>query len=128
MGLDMLFMKSPNEADESINGRKIGDEGDEAVAHLRKHPNLHGWMQELWEGRGGVIEDWTSFNNADCVELSKDSLTDLKRAVEEDNLPETTGFFFGESVPEQKGETLEVIQQCLAAIEEGYHIYYTSWW
>ena len=38
------------------------------IAYWRKHPNLHGWMQRLWESRGNSGDF-----NGDELELTWDS-------------------------------------------------------
>jgi hypothetical protein len=40
----------------------------------------------------------------------------------------TTGFFFGESRPEEKQDDLDFIQKARAAIADGKKVFYTSWW
>ena len=30
----------------------VGTEGQCELAYWRKHPNLHGWMEKLWESKG----------------------------------------------------------------------------
>ena len=46
MGLDMYAYTStkPRDGDDESSHREI--------AYWRKHPNLHGWMQQLWERKG----------------------------------------------------------------------------
>ena len=45
-------------------------------------------------------------------------------------LPETTGFFFGNNPPdaESLSNDLKFIQKARDAINEGYAVYYDSWW
>ena len=43
------------------------------------------------------------------VEINEQDTQSLKEAVLSNNLPHTTGFFFGKSQPEHKLETLEFI-------------------
>ena len=131
MGLDMYAYKvikpdepSPihliTEADyEPLEGSQA-----EEIFYWRKHPNLHGWMETLYYKKGGK-ED--SFNCVNLV-LTKDDIEDLQKDVEEDNLPATAGFFFGESTPEQKERDLEFVELAKKELESGNVIYYTSWW
>jgi hypothetical protein len=59
------------------------------LATWRKHPNLQGWMQELWYEKGGDGE----FNCVD-LELTLDDLNALEATLDEEELPETVGFFY----------------------------------
>jgi len=97
----------------------------EEISYWRKHPNLHGWMEELYIERGGK----DSFN---CVplQLFEDDLNDLKKAIENDILPKTAGFFFGNSLGdnEEKKHDLDFIKKAKESIESGYNVYYDSWW
>ena len=126
MGLDQFIKASKTEPIGKCNGRAYND-ADIEVAYFRKHPNLHGWMQDLWEESGGELPDWTSFNG-DYLELDTDDLETLKAVTEADALPPTQGFFFGETQPYHKQDTLDAIEKCLAKIKEGYFVYYGSSW
>lgn len=122
MGLDM-WAYAEREATES-------DEITEVVkiAYWRKLNNLHGWMENLYEFKGGREE----FN---CKELhlTLDDLQLLEQDLKDPdtNLPPTAGFFFGI----QRGMDDEDIQSIKNFIEEakkylnlGYTVYYNSWW
>ena len=89
----------------------------------RKHPDLHGWMEDLYNHKGGQNE----FN---CVNLwlSREDIQDLKKSIKENSLPYTSGFFFGESDGSEKEEDLEFCERALDKINNGYQIYYTSWY
>lgn len=140
MGLDMYVFKSKTkpeheitccEANEDgviIRGRELWANGDEQLHYFRKHPDLHGYFAELWRGRGGPVTDWTSFNGGDGIEITEDILEHLEMIVNQNALPHTEGFFFGESRPEDKPDTLEMIRKCREAIKEGFFCYYTSSW
>ena len=65
------------------------------IAYWRKHPNLHGWMQQLWESRGNSGDF-----NGDELELTWDDLEQLEQDIRNKNLPGTTGFFFGNDADE----------------------------
>ena len=88
----------------------------------RKHPNLHGWMANLYYDKGGERPDF----NCDQVRLDTQDIDALEKDL--DLLPETCGFFFGESTPEDKLDDLRFIQTAREAIRDGYTVYYTSWW
>jgi len=96
----------------------------EEIAYWRKHPNLHGWMEKLYRSKMGLEEKF----NLCRVELTDKDLLSLKEDIEDECLPETEGFFFGTSFPEEKETDLCFVEDALKAIKEGKAIYYTSWW
>lgn len=102
------------------------DDPDDAVQfyHWRKHPNLHGWMHELYKSKGGKDD---SFNTCP-VRLDEPDIDALEKAVNADELPETTGFFFGVTRPEEKPRDLEFIRLARHAIRTGNRVYYYGWW
>lgn len=94
----------------------------------RKHPNLHGWMERLWESRGneGVF-------NTVQLGLDKDNIIQLRKDVEENTLAgedgDTEGFFFGDNSDEHyKEQDLEFCDWALIEIEDGKEVFYDSWW
>ena len=94
------------------------------LATWRKHPNLQGWMENLWHEKGGEGE----FN---CVELelTLENLDALEATLDEEALPETAGFFFGSNADDHYAEAdREFIVQARAAIKQGYKVIYSSWW
>ena len=94
------------------------------LATWRKHPNLQGWMEELWYEKGGEGE----FN---CVELelTLENLDALEATLDEEALPETAGFFFGDNANDHYAEAdREFIVQAHAALQKGYTVVYSSWW
>ena len=95
----------------------------EEVAYWRKHPDLHGWMENLYREKGGRDKSF----NGDVVVLTLADLGRLEDDILGKNLPKTTGFFFGES----GGMSLKDLQFVLDArkvIQEGDTIYYDSSW
>ena len=94
------------------------------LAEWRKHPNLQGWMEELWYEKGGEGE----FNCVD-LELTLEDLDALEATLDEEALPETAGFFFGGNADDHYAETdREFIREARAAIKQGYKVFYSSWW
>ena len=94
------------------------------LAEWRKHPNLQGWMENLWYEKGGEGE----FN---CVELelTLENLDALEATLDEEALPETAGFFFGDNADDHYAEAdREFIVQAHAALKKGYTVVYSSWW
>ena len=94
------------------------------LAEWRKHPNLQGWMEELWYEKGGEGE----FNCVD-LELTLKDLDALEATLDEEALPETAGFFFGTDSSDYYAEAdREFIREARAAIKQGYTVVYNSWW
>jgi len=102
-----------NEWDDSID-----------LAEWRKHPNLQGWMSDLYYEKGGEGE----FNCVD-LELTLGDLDALEQTLDDEELPETVGFFFGTNADDHYAETdREFIREARAAIKQGYTVVYSSWW
>ena len=99
-------------------------EDEMELAYWRKHPSLQGWMEDLWIEKGNSGE----FNCVD-VELTLGDLDSMEEALDENALPETVGFFFGENSEEHYAEQdREFIREARAAIKQGYKVVYSSWW
>ena len=96
----------------------------EEIAYWRKHPDLHGWMEQLYRKKGGTEKSF----NGDTVLLTEEDIDSLKIAVLTRTLPSTSGFFFGASKQEINFADLEFIEKAKEAIKEGYTIYYDSSW
>lgn len=97
---------------------------EQEIHYWRKHPNLHGWMENLYYSKGGERESF----NCVPVELNTDDLLELREAITTDSLPNTAGFFFGQTDGTEREDDLEFVDTALKAINEGYTIYYSSWW
>ena len=97
---------------------------EEELHYWRKHPNLHGWMENLYYAKGGNQDSFNCTN----VLLSLDDLITLEYDINNGNLPHTSGFFFGESDDGRMVDDLEFVRNAKEAIAEGYSIYYSSWW
>ena len=99
-------------------------EDSKELACWRKHPNLQGWMEDLWIEKGNSGE----FNCVD-LELTLGDLEALEESLDNEALPETTGFFFGtDSSIHYAEQDREFIVQARAAIKQGYTVVYSSWW
>lgn len=129
MGLDQYAFAVDN------NGEK------EELAYWRKHPNLQGWMENLWESKGkpGLSEVLSNddgvggmgMSDFNCIplELNSDDLDDLEDAVRGSDLPNTVGFFFGsDSDDYYKQQDLEFISKAREALDAGLTVVYDSWW
>jgi len=136
MGLDQYAYARPP--------RKRNGDDDEQICDWRKHNRLQGWMEQLWndKGRPNANEDDEEFN---CVELqlTESDLINLEDAVENFELPEATGFFWGtdsyfwhdendEPFPENeywyKQHDLNFIAEARKMLDKGYRIYYSAWY
>jgi hypothetical protein len=94
------------------------------LAYWRKHPNLHGWMNRLWEAKGGSGDF-----NGDELELTAEDLDMLEHDVVNSQLPATGGFFFGNDSDEHyKEHDLEFIKNARAELFLGLKVFYNSSW
>ena len=96
------------------------------LAYWRKHPDLHGWMFDLYKKKGGKCDA----NDFDCVPvaLSLNDLERLEKDIKERNLPHTEGFFFGESSEDEIQSDLEFIAKAKEQLVVGNSVFYDSWW
>jgi len=100
------------------------------IMYWRKHPNLHGWLENLWErkGRPGAERDSDTFNGIE-LELTWEDLMELEYDIAHKALPSTTGFFFGDDSDEYyKAQDLEFVKQAKADLFLGLKVYYNSSW
>ena len=118
---DEIDIKLYNEKDELVVPEK---ELDRDFFYWRKHHDLQGWMEKLYNERGGSREF-----NCVCIKLSEADLNNLEKAVLDAKLPYTKGFFFGSrNTKRYAGDDLRFIRMARKAISEGYDILYSSWW
>ena len=123
MGLDQYATARRGEAKTDDEGFTYYEDSIE-LAYWRKHPNLQGWMEDLYHEKGGEQE----FNCVD-LELTLDDLNALEATLDEEELPETSGFFFGGNADDHYAEAdREFIVQARAALKQGYTVVYSSWW
>ena len=91
----------------------------EDLAYWRKHNALDGWMEALWRTKGNDGE-W----NCSELELTLEDIKQLEAVVEDDSLPETCGFFYGDDSrfnEYKKEETLEFIEKAKIILK-------LKWW
>jgi hypothetical protein len=62
------------------------------------------------------------------LELTFQDIKDLYEDIKTNNLPQTSGFFFGQSTHEEMEADLGFVEKALEAIEAGESVYYSSWW
>jgi len=135
MGLDQYAYARPP--------RKRNSDDDESLCEWRKHNRLQGWMESLWESKGcpNANEDG-EFN---CVELqlTQSDIDELKYAIDNFELPESNGFFWGsdsyfwndendEPYPENdywyKGNDLMFVEQARKMLDKKWRVYYSCWY
>lgn len=105
------------------------------IAYWRKHPNLQGWMENLWHSKGcpnaHADKDPNGLSDFNCVpvELTREDLDSLEQALDSNSLPETVGFFFGSNSDDMyRQQDIEFIQAARRAIDNGQRVVYDSWW
>lgn len=124
MGLDMYAFTAPKTAiTAEVNFKLDGLPDVQEIHYWRKHPNLHGWMEDRYIAKGG-----TALFNCEPVVLTEADLDDLERAIRSGELPSTSGFFFGESDGSEFADDLAFIAAARAAIAAGKAVIYDSWW
>lgn len=126
MGLDQFAFKTKHKPSKDVdfNEELKGIEAEE-IYYWRKHPNLHGFMENLYNKKGGEDE----FNCRPVV-LTIEDIDELVKHILDGSLPETSGFFFGQSMRDKEEELgdIEFCKKAAEAIKEGYTVYYDSWW
>jgi hypothetical protein len=125
MGLDMYaYSVDKKDGLSKFRIRKNAHHND--LHYWRKHHDLHGWMEALYYEKGGKEQSF----NCIPVQLTEKDLNRLEQDILNNNLPHTTGFFFGNNPPcdESKNEDLQFIQDAFREIENGRKVYYDSWW
>ena len=124
MGLDQWVCIIRNrQVNEEVDFECMGY-NDEEIFSWRKHPNLQGWMNELYYKKGGEEIPY----NCKPLLLTRKDILNLRNDVENDKLPYTNGFFFGQSQPRYKEDDLNFCQIALVEIDTGNQIYYFCSW
>ncbi len=121
MGLDMYAMITKEQFDEPVD---LQASACELLHYWHKHPNLHGWMENLYYDKGGSAP---AFNGAQVL-LTPHDLDDLENALLSGALPDTEGFFFGKSDGSELDGDLEFLDKARRAQAKGYSVFYDSWW
>lgn len=94
------------------------------LGYWRKHPNLHGFIVQTFAG--GIDE-------CQQIDLDTKQLHVIVQAVKDEELPTTTGFFFGSSDGTEKAEDLAILEKAmiwLQTVEAGVSrsVYYKASW
>jgi hypothetical protein len=123
MGLDQYMYVA------SKLGTDFDDSSRRELGYRRKHPNLHGWMHQLWENKGrpnGHPED--QFNGTE-LELTWNDLEELEQDIVNKRLPATSGFFFGNNSDDHYQEQdLAFVRNAKAELFLGLKVFYNSSW
>lgn len=139
MGLDQYAYARPP--------RKRNGDDDEQICDWRKHNRLQGWMQQLWEAKGcpNAQTEGNEMGDFNCVELqlTEQDIDNLEYAIENFELPEANGFFWGsdsyfwndendEPFPENeywyKKHDLNFVEQARKMLDKKWRVYYSCWY
>jgi len=136
MGLDQYaYAKDPRIERDDEDEEDWG--GDIHIMDWRKHNRLQGYMEQLWLNQGGEYgESWGDGFNGKEVKLGNDEIDALEEVIKNRDLPETSGFFFGnDSYEDYENEDwgylksdLEFIAEAKKLLAEGFEVYYNSSW
>lgn len=82
---------------------------------------------------GYIVNNFAKQDDCNPIYLSKENIEQILKAVREDNLPYTEGFFFGKSLPDDKEPTIKIFEDSLKWIQEKENkvsrsIYYEASW
>jgi hypothetical protein len=127
MGLDIYALSvRGNQPHRPVNFKidEIGSDNVQEFHYWRKHPDLHGWMETLYYRKGGSAESF----NCEPVQLELSDLDDLEAAIKGKTLPDTSGFFFGDSDGTEIEDDLKFVAEARAEIAKGNAVVYDSWW
>ena len=100
------------------------------IAYWRKHPSLHGWMEQLWERKMNDEgrDNPHTFNGIE-LELTWEDIDELEQAVRHGQLPFTKGFFFGDPADNVYYEDdLKFCSDAKAELFLGLKVFYNSSW
>ena len=139
MGLDQTAYARPP--------RKRNSDDDMQLMEWRKHNRLQGWMQQLWEDKGcpNAQTEGDEMGDFNCVELqlTAQDIDNLEYSINNFELPEANGFFWGsdsyfwnneddEPFPENeywyKSNDLMFIESARKALDNKHRIYYSCWY
>jgi hypothetical protein len=123
MGLDMYAIRISKKPKSPVD---FDSKDGEEIHYWRKHPNLHGWMESLYRQKGGKEATFNCVN----LELTLQDLDRLEAEIKARKLPQTKGFFFGESELDESEmkDDLDFVKKAKEIIQAGEHVFYTSWW
>lgn len=128
MGLDQYAYVA------SKAGSNYTDDSRQEIAYWRKHPNLQGWMCQLYASKGcpgsSNLDDATYFNGVE-LELTWDDVNQLEKDIKSGVVSrmDTTGFFFGKPSDDHYYEhDLKFCVDAKAELFLGRKVFYNSSW
>jgi hypothetical protein len=129
MGLDMyaFSVRKENAVDEfTINQPEEAAE----FFYWRKNNALHAWMQQCYTQKKLAKAQTPKEFNCEYLQLTKEDLINLRYDIKANSLTPTAGFFFGALVydVDDKAGDLRFVDEALHFVEEGFCVYYSSWW
>ncbi len=99
------------------------------LMYWRKHPNLQGYMEQLWTQRGQPDAGESGMFNGIELELTFEDIELLEQIIREGQLPDTQGFFFGANSDEYyRDQDLAFCREARAALFLGERVFYNSSW
>lgn len=132
MGLDQYAytsrVKEENDSTTDVDKPTWMNDESTELAYWRKHPNLQGWMEQLWhkKNQGKLLEH--GFNGVE-VELTWEDIDLLEDAITNFLLPPTMGSFFGNDSDEfYKVKDLEFCENARLCLLRGQQVFYNSSW
>jgi hypothetical protein len=139
MGLDQTAYARPP--------RKRNSDDDMQLMEWRKHNRLQGWMQQLWEDKGcpNAQTEGDAMGDFNCVELqlTAQDIDNLEYSINNFELPEANGFFWGsdsyfwhnendEPFPENeywyKKNDLMFVEEARKMLDKKWRVYYSCWY
>ena len=122
MGLDQYAYVAAQATDEGHGF------GQRELAYWRKHPNLHGWMEQLWRSRNTDPTVDPAFNGIE-LELTWADIDRLEDDIKNGRLPATSGFFFGTNSDDHyREDDLAFVRKARAELFMGLKVFYNSSW
>lgn len=137
MGLDQYayIAGRPGQQKEFWAGAEMNEEQEfvnpdvrkpEEIMYWRKHPNLQGWMENLWREKENPP---TGESFCHELELTEEDLNKLEQDVLNGDLPGTEGFFFGDNSDEYyKEQDLKFIKEARKHLFFKFRVFYNSSW
>lgn len=112
--------------------RGTGDQpAPRELAYWRKHPNLHGWMERLWEEKGCPGDNPENMFNGVELELTREDIDRLEEDILSGRVSalRTVGFFFGNASDDlYREQDLEFVREARADLFMGLRVFYNSSW
>jgi hypothetical protein len=136
MGLDQYayVAAQAGDYDSYFENNNVGKPRE--LAYWRKHPNLQGWMEQLWLKKGGTPDEnftssWGSSFNGIELELTWEDLNQLEKDILNNAVASlnTEGFFFGSPKDAYyRNQDLQFIADAKAELILGLKVFYNSSW